>query len=367
LSACPGCPRFSDYAVPPAAAEQLAEFVARFGVEEFGLVAADRVRYRSRARLAVRGRAGRPKLGLFETGSHRIVDIPNCAVHHPSINAIGGIAKRLIAELRLAPYSDSAHAGLVRYLQLVVERATGRVQLVVVANSTTPEPLRELFTRLQVDASDLLHSLFFNAQCAPTNAILGAHTEQIYGPPCVVDRIGGADVYFPPDAFGQASPDLFDVIVTRVQSWVPPGQAVTELYAGVGAIGLGLVERSAQFCFNERSPAGLRGLGLGLQQLGPELVTKTRILPGPAESAVSDFGRDGYVIVDPPRRGLDASLVEQLAGSGLLRLIYVSCGLDSFLRDAERLAQTFQCSALFGHALFPFTDHVETVACFDAR
>jgi len=306
-------------------------------------------------------------LGLFETGSHRVVDIPNCAVHHPSINELGGIIKRLVAELRLAPYSDSAHAGLVRYLQLVVERSTGRVQLVVVANSLSVDPLRELFERLQSEASHLLHSLFFNAQCAPTNAILGAHTEQICGPSCVIDRIGGADVYFPPDAFGQASPDLFDAIVARVHGFIPPGQAVTELYAGVGAIGLGLVERSAQFCFNERSKAGLSGLGLGLQQLGPELAAKTRILPGPAESAVSDFGRDGYVIVDPPRRGLDASLVEQLAGSGVRRLIYVSCGLDSFLRDAERLAQAFQCSAVFGHALFPFTDHVETVACFDAR
>jgi 23S rRNA (uracil1939-C5)-methyltransferase len=365
LSACPGCPRFGDFAVPAPAAQRLRAFAEGLGVEDFGLVAAPQTRYRHRARLAVRGRAGRPKLGLFQTGTHQVVDIPNCAVHHPHINLLGGIVKRLLAEERLAPYSDAAHAGLVRYLQLVVERASGRIQLVVVANSPTSSPLQGLFNRLQREAGDLLHSVFFNGQTAPTNAILGPVWEHVFGPACVVDTIGGAQVFFPPGAFGQASPDLFDSIVERVHSWVPVDQHVTELYAGVGAIGLGLVRRSAEVHFNERSPEGLHGLQLGLTQLGANFAAKTRILPGAAEDAVSDLGRDTTVIVDPPRRGLDASLLEKLTDGGLRRLIYVSCGLDSFLRDAERLVTRYRCRALYGYALFPFTDHVETVACFE--
>jgi tRNA/tmRNA/rRNA uracil-C5-methylase (TrmA/RlmC/RlmD family) len=42
--------------------------------------------YRHRARLAVRGRSASPKVGIFQEGTHRIVDIPRCLVHHPLVN-----------------------------------------------------------------------------------------------------------------------------------------------------------------------------------------------------------------------------------------------------------------------------------------
>jgi 23S rRNA (uracil1939-C5)-methyltransferase len=367
LAACPGCPRFGDLGVPVEAERQLTALAVRLGVEKFGMIPAPQVRYRHRSRLAVRGRAGRPKIGLFELGTHQVVDIPHCAVHHPSINQVALAIKQLLGELRLAPYSDTAHAGLIRYLQLVVERESGRVQVVVVANSKDAAPLRPLFQALEGVLGDRLHSLFFNRQTQPTNAILGDTFERWSGPEHIVEHIGGAAVCYPPGAFGQASPELFDAIVERVHGWIPEGQAVTELYAGVGAIGLGLVERSRLVRFNERSPDGLSGLEQGIQRLAPELRSKTSIHAGPAESAVAEFGADAHVIVDPPRRGLDEALLRQLAQSRVRRVLYVSCGLESFLRDAELLSRTHQCRELFGYALFPFTEHVETVACFEVR
>jgi tRNA/tmRNA/rRNA uracil-C5-methylase (TrmA/RlmC/RlmD family) len=324
-------------------------------------------------------------LGLFAAGSHRVVDIPHCAVHHPLINEVAGEIKQLLREQRVPPYSETAHAGLIRYLQLVVALAdapvhtelasdkngdTGKsvsqasIQLVVVANCETSAPLKDFLDALVQRLGRKLHSLFFNGQTDPGNAILGPIWERHAGPECVREPSGGAFVFYPPGAFGQASPELFEAIVQRVHSWVPADSRVTELFSGVGAIGLGLVKNARQVCFNERSAEGLHGLRLGINALPEALTSRVTVEPGPAEALGAAFHQDGVLIVDPPRRGLDSELLRGLCRTPVSRLIYVSCGLDSFLRDAEQLTQSYTCTKLYGYALFPFTEHVETVACF---
>jgi len=97
--------------------------------------------YRHRARLAVRGRAASPKIGIFQEGSHRVVDIPHCLVHHPLVNEVAAITKAALRRTGVSPYADRAHRGMLRYLQVVVERRSGTAQVVLVANDESPDAL----------------------------------------------------------------------------------------------------------------------------------------------------------------------------------------------------------------------------------
>jgi 23S rRNA (uracil1939-C5)-methyltransferase len=73
------------------------------------------------------------------------------------------------------------------------------------------------------------------------------------------------------------------------------------------------------------------------------------------------------VIADPPRKGLDAELIEYLSEQPPERFLYVSCGLESFLNDAAQLTSRgkLRLGALTAFNLLPFTEHVETVARFE--
>lgn len=72
------------------------------------------------------------------------------------------------------------------------------------------------------------------------------------------------------------------------------------------------------------------------------------------------------MIADPPRKGLDPELLDALRGLPPARLVYVSCGLASFLRDAERLLASgaLRLASLEAFACFPYTEHAETLAVF---
>lgn len=363
---CPGCPRYGEPGIDADARARLARLAASAGLPPPEVVAGAPLGYRLRARLMVRGRARSPKVGLFQAGSHRIVDIPRCGVHHPLVNRVAVALRAAIRASGCAPYAERPHAGVLRALQVVVERSSESAQVVLVANTRAPEPVLPLADALRKELGGALHSLFWNGNTERTNVILGRDWERLFGPEATRERIGGADVFFPPGAFGQANLALADRIVERIHGWVPEGARAVELYAGCGPIGLGLLARCRSLSFVESAPAAVAGLEMGLAARPEAERARALVLSGDAADAAGLLPEADVVIADPPRSGIDEPALGALCSAPPRRLVYLSCDLASFEAQAARLlAGGLRLAQLVAFDLFPNTSHVETLARFD--
>jgi len=365
---CPGCPSFGRTGLAPEPHDTLVRLAERTGAALLPLVASPRLAFRHRARLAVRGRTSSPKIGIFQRGSHRIADVPRCPIHHPLVNRVALAVRDSLRVTGTPPYADAPHCGLLRYVQIVVERASHRAQVVLVANDVAPAAALPLAERLRSTLEDDLHSLWWNGNPARTNTILGPHWQCLHGGEAVRETLGGAAVFFPPGAFGQANLPIADALVAAVHARVPTGARVAELYAGTGAFGLGLLQRGATVAFNEISAHGLRGLRLGLDALADAPRARGSMHAGPAaEHADLTAGAD-VVIADPPRKGLDAGVVEALGRRPPRRLLLVSCDAAALERDVLQLAaRGLSLQALQPFEMFPYTAHAETLAVLEPR
>jgi tRNA/tmRNA/rRNA uracil-C5-methylase (TrmA/RlmC/RlmD family) len=283
------------------------------------------------------------------------------------INRVAGVVRRALVEARVTSYSDRAHMGIARYLQVVVERSSQTAQVVIVANSATAAPLAACLDLIRERLGTDLHSLWFNANLGRSNTILGADFENWCGPAGVVEHFGGAAVHYPPGAFGQSNLEIAQCIIEHVRAQIPEGSRVTEFYAGVGAIGLSVLNRTSELRMNEVSPHSLLGLKLGLAELDSASRSKITVVPGAAAAACAAIEGSQVVIADPPRKGLDPELTAYLSEQPAERFVYVSCGLESFLKDTAHLVSRgkLRLRALSAFNLLPFTEHVETVARFE--
>lgn len=363
---CPGCPRFGEPGPAPDATDAVRRLCETHGLAAPRVHTTPGQGHRHRARLAVRGRARSPKIGLFQAGSHRIVDTPRCAVHHPAINDAVHVLKRAIRETGTRPYADAPHRGALRYAQFVVERATSRVQVVLVGNGESPEVLGEL-PRVYAEAmGERLQALFFNAQPARTNVILGERMQRLAGEDAITESIAGVEVHFPPAAFGQNHLPLFERAVERIHALVPRDRLVLEAYCGIGAIGLGLLARGP-VRFNERSAPGLAGLARGLAARPARERDRAEIFEGAAGARLDALAGADVVIVDPPRKGLDGPLLDALARRPPARLIYLACGLPRLLEEIPVLVRAggLRLTGAEIFDFFPFTGHVETLVWLD--
>jgi len=364
---CPGCPRFGEAGLAPAARSALDALAGAHGLTAVPVVSGAAAGFRLRARLAIRGRLGAPKIGMFQQGTHRVVPIPDCVIHHPLVNRVVEVVRRSLVDARVPVYSEATHGGLARYLQVVVQRSSQTAQVVLVGNCPTVEPLASCLDLIRERLGRDLHSLWFNSNCERTNTILGREFHQWCGTDAVTERFGGPAVRYPPGAFGQNNLEIAERIVQHVRGLVPAGARVAEFYAGVGAIGLSLLPGVASIRLNEVSPQSLQGLALGLAALDTADRARVEVIPGSAGDQCALAAGADVVIADPPRKGLDRPLREQLAAQPPQRLVYVSCGLDSLIADTARLTEGGQLklAGLAAFNLMPYTGHVETVACFD--
>jgi len=363
---CPGCPRLGDRGPAPASLAALGDFARERGIEPEAPVIGPGLGFRTRARLAVRGRARSPKVGIFQEGSHQIVDIPRCRVHHPQVNRVAVSLREAIRATGTPPYVERGHHGQVRYLQVSVADDE-RVQVVVVGRGEEPSALLPLLGALRASLGDELQGLFWNGQPAADNRILGPHWQKIAGEDALLEVHEGTRVFYPPGAFRQSHGELAARLGARLREWLPARSRVVEYFAGAGALGLPLAARGAQVRFNERESESLRGLEMGIAALDAAARSRTRVLAGPAEAHLEALGSVDTAILDPPRRGVGPELVAALRAAPVERIVYVSCGLSSFLEEATALcaAGGYRLARLAPFDFFPYADHLETLALFE--
>lgn len=316
------------------------------------LIVENRSGWRMRAKLAIRsGEGNAPALGLFRKGSHALLEIPNCMAHHPAINRAAALLQKEMERLQIEPYDEVRQTGSLRYAQFFVCRESGLVQLTLVSREKRPAEL--LAERLWSHPS-LWHSVWINLHESGGNAILGKEWICSFGEPFLRQRIGRSQIAFHPASFSQAHLSLFDKLLERIESWVPPETRLLEIYAGAGAIALHLAPRLASAILVEENPYS----HLSYQASGSNPSFQYHL--GDAREAISYFDEADLILVDPPRKGLDPHLLAALKETNDKRLIYISCSFDSFERDAkELLGSGWKLQDAAGYWLFPGADHIE--------
>ena len=164
-------------------------------------------------------------------------------------------------------------------------------------------------------------------------------------------------------AFFQANRFLLADLAARVVSFVPAGP-VLDLYAGVGLFSASLAASGwTSVVAVEGDRAGAADLRANAAPFGPSL--------SPVEMAVEAYlvahptTAETTVIVDPPRTGMSREASAAIAGQKARTLIYVSCDVATFARDARKLVDAgYRLSHLEAFDLFPNTAHVEALAVF---
>jgi tRNA/tmRNA/rRNA uracil-C5-methylase (TrmA/RlmC/RlmD family) len=320
------------------------------------------VGWRTRSKLAVRGTVSTPQIGLIKRGTHEVIGIPDCPLHHPYLNRACASAREQMIASKIEPYHELKRSGVLRYLQFAVERKNRKIQLAVVINRQGRDPQIDKFVKQLYSTGQFL-GIWVNLQPEATNRIFGESWYLAEGEPYLTEKLGGIEISLHPACFAQAHLELFEQILSSIRSSILPGQRVVEFYAGVGVIGLNCAEKSRHVVCSEINPYAERCFQLSKLKLPLAVQEKIEFREGDAGAMCHLADEADVVIVDPPRKGLDPKLLKKLCEAPHLKqLVYLSCGFFSFKQECERLMEHgWRIEKAEGYLLFPGSDHVETL------
>ena len=225
------------------------------------VVPSDVTKWRTQAKLAVAPRSSSwskdgCSFGLYERGSHNVVSIPNCEVHHPSINRAIDALRKATSQVGTPAFTKDGWEGGLRYVQCQVERTTGKICLTLVWHAPdlkrTQPALSRLMKALTKLEPDLWHSFWCHCNDGPGNNIFSRNPSswhRMSGLEYVREPLPVGDqgwLYFSPLVFRQGNIDGFDILANDVARHIPGGSKVCELYAGVGVLGLSALSYHAE-------------------------------------------------------------------------------------------------------------------------
>ncbi|WP_306589651.1 class I SAM-dependent RNA methyltransferase [Geothrix sp. 21YS21S-4] len=179
-------------------------------------------------------------------------------------------------------------------------------------------------------------------------------------------RLGDLTLRHEPGAFFQVSPPwAAEAFRSLLETWDLRGRTLYDLYGGVGLFSALLGRRFDHRVLVESGEAAVTWAQRNLEAL--DLPSECHV-GDVAEWLPEGLGEPGdTILLDPPRTGLDAALVDRLCGAGAGTLVLVGCDGAAFCRDLKRLAANWTLDKLAILDLFPLTSHVEGVALLRKR
>jgi len=203
------------------------------------------------------------------------------------------------------------------------------------------------------------------------NAVLGDEFITLHGPGYIEDTLCGLNFRLSPRSFYQVNHHqaqrLYEAAISQAE--ITKEDTVLDLYCGVGTITLAMAKAAGKVIGIEVIPQAVEDAKDNALRNGIENAEFFCGDAGQAALALEEKGvKADVVVVDPPRKGLNADTIEALARFAPRRIVYVSCDPATLARDVALLkTRGYALKNALAADLFPRCSHVESVVMLVAE
>lgn len=321
--------------------------------------------YRNKAQFPVgRGKDGRIITGFYAGRTHSIIENRDCVLG-VSINK--EVLNRVLAYMeryQVEPYEEATGKGLVRHILIRYGFFTGEVMVCIIVNGNKI-PMQEKLVESLCEIPGMT-SITLNINKERNNVILGDKIRLLWGQEYITDKIGDVSYQISPLSFYQVNPYQTEKLYAKALEYADlhGEETVWDLYCGIGTISLFLAQKAKFVRGVEIVPPAIEDARRNAALNGIENV---EFFVGKAEEVLpQEYEKHGVyadvIVVDPPRKGCDETLLQTIVKMQPKRVVYVSCDSATLARDLKYLCgEGYELKKVCPVDQFGHTVHVETV------
>ena len=321
--------------------------------------------YRNKAQFPVgRNKEGKIVTGFYAGRTHNIIENRDCAL---GVAENKEVLDRVIAHMEkygIEPYNEATGKGLVRHVLIRYGYFTKEVMVCLILNGNKI-PKEEQLVKSLCEIPGMT-SITINVNKKHSNVILGEEIRLLWGQEYITDRIGDISYQISPLSFYQVNPMQTQKLYAKALEYADlhGEETVWDLYCGIGTISLFLAQKAKFVRGVEIVPAAIENAKENAKLNGLE---NTEFFVGKAEEVLPrEYKKNGVyadvIVVDPPRKGCDETLLETMVEMNPDRIVYVSCDSATLARDLKYLCERgYELRKVCPVDQFGMTVHVETV------
>ncbi|MDO5563836.1 MAG: 23S rRNA (uracil(1939)-C(5))-methyltransferase RlmD [Eubacteriales bacterium] len=320
--------------------------------------------------------------GFYAKRTHNIIQINNCNICFDEASIIMNIIKKWCDEEKIQGYDENKKIGLLRHVLIRKGFKTGEIGICLIINDNTyPKILvSKIFNLLRELKSYNITSFDINLNMNRDNVILSKKIINIKGNGYINDEmtIKNTNLNFKisTKAFYQVNfrqaKKLYEIIIEYIEEIEKNNNkkidVALDLYCGIGTITLFIskyvekvvgVEIVEEAIIDAKENARINGINNAFFYAHDLSLCDLNNI---CTNSINKNEKIELVIVDPPRKGLEKNVIDNICEINTKNIIYVSCDSATLSRDIKLFYDRgYILQKIKLVDMFPRTMHVETV------
>ena len=303
--------------------------------------------------------------GFFKRKSHEVFEVDENILNSKLGNRIIKELKEILNKNKISVYNEITHKGLLRNV-MIRTNSNNEAMLVLIINSNKiTENIKNLLFRLREKIEEI-KSIYISLNSKKTNTVIGEKNIFIYGEESIKENLNGIEFHISPTSFFQINVKqakrLYDIAINFFDNI--DDKYIVDAYSGTGTIGMIMAKKAKKVYAIEIVKSASEDGEKTAKENGIENI---EFINGSVEKELVNLinanKRIDTIIFDPPRKGLEASIIDKVAELNLKEVVYISCNPSTFARDVKLFSEKgYTLKKLQAVDMFPQTSHIETVA-----
>jgi len=310
--------------------------------------------------VAVKNVAGFYAKGVFD----KVVEIKKCWLQSEPTNLLRNATADFSREQNFPFYDFRQHNGWLRNMQVRIA-TTGEMMVNLIITEEDRKRMQHLFNFIQGHFPQIT-TLLYTINAKRNDSIFDLNPQIVFGKGYIIEKLENFQFKIGPKSFFQTNTRQAEKLysITREFAALTGHQTVYDLYCGTGSIGIFLSGDAKKIVGVDVVEDAIKD---AIENAALNNLDHASFFCGDVIEICNDaffdlHGHPDVIIVDPPRAGLHAKLVNKLIAIAPSKIVYVSCNVATQARDLQLLTEKFSVEMLQPVDMFPHTHHIECVA-----
>ena len=299
----------------------------------------------------------------------KIVDINKCHLQAEPSNAIRLAVKEYAFANDLSFFDIRKQEGFLRTL-IIRTSTTGDVMLIVVFYHEDEEKREGLMAHIAEKFPEITSLMYVINEKG--NDTIGDQDVIVYkGADHIFEQMEDLKFKIGPKSFYQTNSEQAYELYSKTREFanIQKDEVVYDLYTGTGTIANFVARQAKKVIGIEYVPEAIEDAILNSEING---IDNTAFFAGDMKNVlnaefIAEHGHPDMMIVDPPRAGMHADVVETILQAAPNRIVYVSCNSATQARDLEMMDHAYKVTKVQAVDMFPHTHHVENIVLMEKR
>jgi len=318
--------------------------------------------YRNKSQMPFRNLNFGLCLGLYEPGTNHFVYVDECIVQHPMVNSIN---KSVLSAMRKHQVVANDHLnkeGILLHLVTRYLEKTNEASVTFIVAKYDKVLLQVAKEIMEIHPE--IRSVSYSVNRKNSTLIFGKTVEFITGEKHITDEFEGLKIKISPDAFHQLNSRQMEILYREIEKAanLTGIETIIDCYSGIGITSLKLAKK-ARFVYGiDYSVPSIKDAKENAKINGIKNVEMVaEHVEGALPRILLSGDKPDIIIFDPPRSGLDHSVINALMEAKIKRLIYVSCNPSTLAKNLADLSTMYEVEYIQPIDMFPHTSSVESV------